>query len=315
MTNEEQERLLHHAQLWQQNLVRVHNVAVCFPLCFGECLNLLRPRLCLPLPLPLPLFKGARRAAAFAGAYVLSSLPAPCRSHPSSLHLSPSHTDGATTRGMGDSSTLAGHPAAHRGVSPPTNAHARAEIEMVTHVGWVSFVLCAMCLSFGVSHSLSPAVCLCPSRRGGGLTISRLERDAPARCVRRDGGAEEAGVRGGGIDSVLREFQAIMKSSRAGNARCHTSILTLSHHHTLPSPPPSLLPPPPHPPHPSPLLPPCVPAMSGVATSSTALEVRCSSQSAHVRVDMVMWQSYVNALGTRGIVFFLCFPSECWRGP
>ena len=51
---------------------------------------------------------------------------------------------------------------------------------------------------------------------GGGLTIARLERDAPARFVRREGRGEGADVRGGGIQGVLDEFQEIMKFSRAG---------------------------------------------------------------------------------------------------
>lgn len=51
---------------------------------------------------------------------------------------------------------------------------------------------------------------------GGGLVVTRLEREEPVRCVRVEAGAAEGSVRRGGMRRVLEEFGDIMKLSRAG---------------------------------------------------------------------------------------------------
>ena len=58
--------------------------------------------------------------------------------------------------------------------------------------------------------------------RGGGLTVSRLERDSVVRWVRVEAGEQgeegegAGGARAGGMQQILDEFKEIMKLSRAG---------------------------------------------------------------------------------------------------
>ena len=61
---------------------------------------------------------------------------------------------------------------------------------------------------------------------GGGLTVTRLEREESVRCVSVEAEAAEDGVRQGGMQRVLDEFADIMARSRAGLESGATAVST-----------------------------------------------------------------------------------------
>jgi len=73
-----------------------------------------------------------------------------------------------------------------------------------------------------VTLSRDPPLAGAGGDRGGGLTVSRLERDSVVRWVRVEAGEQgedgegAGGARAGGMQQILDEFKEIMKLSRAG---------------------------------------------------------------------------------------------------